>query len=260
IGLAGTSISFVGNTPSQNSPTWFLAGIDSNEPYNCTFPIAGQTQLYTQWYQTPILDDGLHIVNLSSIAVDLDYVLITPGMTTPLKESTIVVDDTDQELIYKGNGWNTTTNEVMVCFNGCVNGLPLGNGTHRTRTVGDGLKFMFAGTSISVYGVFDWTATGSVSLDFTLDNQTTSNDVIVPPGNNPMQKTQNYQFYSAPNLTAGNHTLFITVTQSLGNQTFIFDFLTYQPSFDSLATKPNFNSSPSQAPSPRASISSQSTS
>ncbi|KIK60535.1 hypothetical protein GYMLUDRAFT_114404, partial [Collybiopsis luxurians FD-317 M1] len=246
---AGTSISFVGNTPSStNSPTWFLAGIDANDPYNCTFPDAGPKQLYTQWYQTPVLADGLHIVNLSSIVVNLDYTLITPGMTTPLEKSTIVVDDTDQELIYEGPGWNTTTNEVMRCFVGCVDGLPLGNGTHRTRTVGDRLRFIFAGTSISVYGVFDWTGTGSVSLDFTLDNQTTSTDVVVPSGNSPPQETQNYQFFSATNLTAGNHTLLINVTQSLGNQTFVFDYLTYRPSFDSLATKPNFTSSRSETP------------
>ncbi|KIK54116.1 hypothetical protein GYMLUDRAFT_103549, partial [Collybiopsis luxurians FD-317 M1] len=211
---AGTSISFIGNTPSStNSPIWFLTSIDSNEPYNCTFPDAGPTQLYTQWYQTPTLTDGLHIVSLSSIVVDLDYTLITPGMTTPLEGSTIVIDDTDQELIYEGDGWNTTTNEVMVCFDGCVDGFPLGNGTHKTRTVGNGLKFMFAGTSLSVYGVFDWTATGSISLDFTLDNQTTSKDIIVPAGNVPLQKTQNYQFFSATNLTAGSHTLLINVTQ-----------------------------------------------
>ncbi|KIK60516.1 hypothetical protein GYMLUDRAFT_261491 [Collybiopsis luxurians FD-317 M1] len=185
---------------------------------------------------------------MTGIAVALDYALITPGKTTPLEGSTVVVDDTDREMIYEGNGWNTTTNEVTTCFDGCTHGLPLGNGTHKTRTVGDRLKFMFAGASIGVYGVFDWTATGSVSLDFTLDNQTISKDVIVPAGNNPLQETRNYEFFSATNLTADNHTLLINVTQSLGNQTFVFDFLTYQPSFNSLATKPNFTSSPSEIP------------
>ncbi|KIK60518.1 hypothetical protein GYMLUDRAFT_261493 [Collybiopsis luxurians FD-317 M1] len=217
VSFQGTSISFVGNTAPVGAPVWFFVAIDSNEPYNCTYPGAGPTEEYIQWYQTPTLTEGLHIIKMFGITVALDYTLVTPGMTTPLKGSTIVVDDTDQEIIYEGNGWNATTNEKMICFHGCASGFSLGNGTHKTRTVGDGLKFTFAGTSISAYGVFDWTATGSISLDFTLDNQTTTN--------------------------------------SKGNQAFIFDFLTYQPSFDFLAAKPNFTSSPLETPSTTMSIS-----
>ncbi|KIK60514.1 hypothetical protein GYMLUDRAFT_261489 [Collybiopsis luxurians FD-317 M1] len=255
----GTSISFVGNTAPVGAPAWFSVAIDSNEPYNCTYPGAGPTEEYIQWYQTPTLTEGVHNVTLTGITVALDYTLVTPGQTTPLEGSTIVVDDTDQEIMYEGNGWNTTTYEKMTCFHGCASGFPLGNGTHRTRTVGDSLGFMFAGTGISVYGVFNWTATGSVSLDFTLDNQTTSNDIAVPLGNNPLQETQNYQFFSASNLTAGNHTLLINVTQSKGNQAFIFDFLTYQPSFNFLSAKPNFTTSSSETPASPSMPSSQST-
>ena len=68
-------------------------------------------------------------------------------MTTPLEENRIVVNDTDQEITYEGNCWSTTTNEVITCFHGCTSGFSLGNGTHRTRIVGDSLKFMFAGDS-----------------------------------------------------------------------------------------------------------------
>ena len=59
--------------------TWFLVTIDSNDPYNCTYPGAGLTELYTQWYQTPTLADGLHVESLTDIVVALDNMLITPG-------------------------------------------------------------------------------------------------------------------------------------------------------------------------------------
>jgi len=48
----------------------------------------------------------------------------------------------------------------------------------------------------------------------------------------------NFLLYSNSSLTAGNHTLVVNVAKCV-NQTFIFDYLTYQPSFSTLATMPN---------------------
>ncbi|KAF9077606.1 hypothetical protein BDP27DRAFT_1253642 [Rhodocollybia butyracea] len=239
----GTSISFKGNTPSSTiSPTWFLAGIDENTPYNVSFPDAGPTQIYTQWYQTPTLSDGLHNINFSNIAIDFDYALITPGPTTPLSGSTIVVDDKNSEITYTGDGWVTSAAEI-VFGGGEVSGLALGNATHRTSNVGDGFEFQFAGSNISVYGFFEWTAMGSISLDFTLDGKTTSSILFVPTGTTTSVLETTQQFFSAANIEAGNHTLLMNVTQATGNQSFVFDYLTYTPSFSFLATKPNFTAS-----------------
>ncbi|KAJ3888331.1 hypothetical protein GG344DRAFT_53855 [Lentinula edodes] len=243
VSFQGTSISFTGNTPSAtNSPTWFLAGIDSNTPYNVSFPDVG-TQIYTQWYQTPMLPDGLHVVNLSSIVVDLDYVVITAGSTTPLSGSTIVVDDRSPEIAYTGSGW--TTSDAELNFGGSyINGPPLGNTTHRTNNVGDGFVFPFAGNNIDVYGIFEWTATGSIGIDFTLDGETTPSVLFVPTGASVSQpEAAHYQLFSSGNLRTGNHSLIMNITQVDGNQTFVLDYLTYQPSFSSLSSKPNFTAS-----------------
>ncbi|KAJ4495371.1 hypothetical protein C8R41DRAFT_918815 [Lentinula lateritia] len=239
----GTSISFAGNTPSSSdSPTWFLVGIDLNSPYNVSFPNPGILQSYTQWYQTPTLPDGLHTVNLSSIVVNLDYAIITAGPTTPLSGSTIVVDDESPEIVYNGNGWKTSDSGIDI-GGSWVNGPPLGNTTHSTSNMGDGFSFQFAGSNISVYGVFEWTATGSVGVDFTLDGITTSSSLSVPVGtaiSHP--EIPNYLHFSSGTLKAGNHNLVMSITQSDGNQSFVLDYLTYEPSFSSLVEKPNFTS------------------
>ncbi|KAJ3862091.1 hypothetical protein EV359DRAFT_65928 [Lentinula novae-zelandiae] len=243
----GTSISFTGDTSlSTTSPTWFLAGIDLNSPYNVSFPGAG-TQIYTQWYQTPMLPDGLHFVNLSSIFVNVDYAIITAGATTQLNGSTIVVDDRSSEITYTGTGWATSDTEIIL-GSGWVNGPPLGNTTHRTSNVGDGFSFSFAGSKIDVYGVFEWTATGNVDVDFVLDGETTSSSLFVPLNTVVVHpEILNYQLFSSGNLLAGNHTLIMNITQANGNQSFILDYLTYQPSFSFLAGKPNFTASASSA-------------
>ncbi|KAJ3886875.1 hypothetical protein GG344DRAFT_69301 [Lentinula edodes] len=245
IGSPGGNIlvPFQGNTPSSSdSPTWFLVGIDLNSPYNVSFPNPGILQSYTQWYQTPTLPDGLHTVNLSSIVVNLDYAIITAGPTTPLSGSTIVVDDESPEIVYNGNGWKTSDSEIDI-GGSWVNGPPLGNTTHRTSNVGNGFSFQFAGSNISVYGVFEWTATGSVGVDFTLDGVTTSSSLFVPVGT-PISHPEipNYLHFSSGTLKTGNHTLIMSITESDGNQSFVLDYLTYEPSFSSLVEKPNFTS------------------
>ncbi|KAE9402676.1 hypothetical protein BT96DRAFT_802821, partial [Gymnopus androsaceus JB14] len=228
LSFQGTAISFTGNTPSPPSPTWFLARIDSNTPYTSAKTI------YMQWYQTPTLSDGIHNINLSSIIVNFDYAIITPGATTPLSGSTIIVDDRNSEITYNRNGW--VTNDAELDFGGgWISGLPLGNTSHQTSNVADGFEFQFAGNNITVYGFFSWTAMGSISIDFTLDGKTTSSNLLVPAGTSSAQT-----FFSAENIEVSNHTFLMNITQANGNQSFIFDFLTYVPLFSSLASKPNF--------------------
>lgn len=102
---------------------------------------------------------------------------------------------------------------------------------------------LIVGSNISVYGVFEWTATGSVGVDFTLDGITTSSSLSVPVGtaiSHP--EIPNYLHFSSGTLKAGNHNLVMSITQSDGNQSFVLDYLTYEPSFSSLVEKPNFTS------------------
>lgn len=111
-----------------------------------------------------------------------------------------------------------------------------------------------------MYCVFKWNATGSISIDFTLDGQTTSSSLFVPSGTTSSHtETPQYLFFSAGDIEAGNHTLLMNVTQAVGSQSFAFDYLTYQPSFSTLVNKPNFNSSLSTSTSSATSSSASST-
>jgi hypothetical protein len=51
----------------------------------------------------------------------------------------------------------------------------------------------------------------------------------------------NFLFFEKDAIPTGNHTLILNITD-ISNQTFIFDYLVYSPSFSSLATMPNLTS------------------
>jgi hypothetical protein len=53
---------------------------------------------------------------------------------------------------------------------------------------------------------------------------------------------ENFLFYSYDFLQSGDHTLIVNVTDCI-NQTFAFDYLTYTPTFSTLATMPNLTQS-----------------
>ena len=56
-------------------------------------------------------------------------------------------------------------------------------------------------------------------------------------------EASNYILFSSDTLAAGNHILVINITQCI-NQTFILDYITYTPSFLTLASMPNLTLSP----------------
>ncbi|KAJ3903805.1 hypothetical protein F5879DRAFT_922769 [Lentinula edodes] len=162
------------------------------------------------WYESPVLDDGLHTVNLSKFVVDVDYAIITVGLTTPVgSTSTIIVDDSNTEIKHQGSGWNMSGR--------------IFNDERRLGTWATVRKFN--------------------SLHELLG---------IPSGSTPPhQETPNYQFFSS-NLISGNHTPFVNVTDAIGNQTFVFDYLTYIPSFESLVSKPDFTDTGTVLPTPGA--------
>ncbi|KAF9061786.1 hypothetical protein BDP27DRAFT_1428553 [Rhodocollybia butyracea] len=245
----GTTVSFTGNISSSTNSTGFFAGIDANAPYQVPYPNT-TTPVYGQWYQTPILSDDRHTINLSSIVVDLDYAIVIPGPTTPLSGSTIIVDDSNtNEIVYVGHKWSQNT--APINFVGGMSGMPMGNSTHSTCTKGDGFKFQFAGSKISVYGFSEGTNTGSISIDFTLDGKTTPFNLSLPVvGTAASQFSTPHRFFSADSIDAGNHTLQMNVTDAFGNQTFVFDYITYVASYSNLGSKPNFTASTPNMPSP----------
>ena len=69
-----------------------------------------------------------------------------------------------------------------------------------------------------------------------------------PQFQNQLGQQQNFQFFSYDFLTPGNHTLVVSVTDCV-NQTFSFDYITFEPSFSTLATRPNLTDTVSDDPS-----------
>ena len=100
------------------------------------------------------------------------------------------------------------------------------------------------GTSVFVYGIFSWAQIGSLSATYTLDCTSIPQTYLVTTRSPQyMQEESNYILFSSDTLAAGNHILVINITQCI-NQTFILDYITYTPSFSTLASMPNLTNLP----------------
>ena len=103
------------------------------------------------------------------------------------------------------------------------------------------------GTSVFVYGIFSWAQIGNLSATYTLDGTATSKTYLVtessPQFRKKFEEESNYILFSSDPLAAGDHTLVINITQCI-NQTFILDYITYIPSFLTLASMPNLTNLP----------------
>ena len=88
-----------------------------------------------------------------------------------------------------------------------------------------------------------WEKLGSVGATYTLDGTPLSQTYTVtqstPQFTGNSSDQANYLLYGFDFLQSGNHTLVVDVTSVTNSQTFIFDYLTYTPTFSSLATMPN---------------------
>jgi hypothetical protein len=122
-----------------------------------------------------------------------------------------------------------------------------------------GLSNNEIGTSVSVYGIFSWAQVGSMTATYTLDGtsipQTYSVTTRSPQFVENDGEASNYILFSSDTLTAGDHILVINITQCV-NQTFILDYITYTPSFSTLASMPNLTLLPSSSAIPSESPSS----
>lgn len=87
--------------------------------------------------------DGLHdiaVTGLDGTAVDM--AIITVGPNTSLENYNIFVDDDDPSVTYTGH-WNLDQSTFHA--GNVPSGLPVGNTTHTSNTVGDIMGFTFAG-------------------------------------------------------------------------------------------------------------------
>jgi len=255
----GTSIAFLGNSPPALESQWALFSIDGGVPYNASY-MDPSPQSARQWYQSPTLPDAKHNITITRMTrTSLDFVVITAGQTTPLSGQTLIVDDADSSITYMGD-WRHNTSPYQSI--GPPVGIPFGNSTHRTTSIGASAIFRFSGmylspavpgtsthliigTSATVYGVFKHEIPSSLSVNYTMDG-VASTQVYPTTSSIPGYTDGNYVMYSYDSLAAGDHTLEMQVTTCV-DQTFELDYITYTPSFDTLANKPNITNLPLQS-------------
>ncbi|KAF8174891.1 hypothetical protein BJ912DRAFT_41472 [Pholiota molesta] len=236
----GTSVAFFGNTPpSSGASQTFSVSIDGSAPYNTTYADPNPP-MYRQWYQSPMLEEGTHSIAITNIAgASVDYAVVTVGNDTSLSGTLVIGDNDDPGFNYTGQ-WRR--NQEPFNSGPQPDGNPFHNTTHQTSSVGSFLTYQFSGTSAAVYGIFTWFNLGLIELAFTLDDETLSQtyrvDAESPQFVSELGQQQNFLFYSYDVLPAGDHTLIVNLTACV-NQTLAFDYVTYTPSFATLASMPN---------------------
>ncbi|KAJ7572280.1 hypothetical protein C8J56DRAFT_990919 [Mycena floridula] len=239
----GTSILFVGSQVGSGS---LITTIDDNPPSSLSL----RPYSYSQFYHSLTLDNAAknHTINATVVGgggvgsepIGLDYIAVSPGKKTPLIGRTLMVDDMYSGLSF-GSGWITTETVFNLLFYANFSAFPFQNTTHTASTPGSMFSFSYTGSSLSLYGVFDWDQLGSYELTSTIDDELpVSKTFDARNGLNPdeFQQQTNFLLFSTGELEAGNHTATFTLSKC-DNQTFIVDYITYKPSFSSLSTMPN---------------------
>ncbi|KAJ7670868.1 hypothetical protein DFH06DRAFT_1468558 [Mycena polygramma] len=271
----GISVSLVGVTP----PDWYNQTIGlayiANDPDHVVS--ADQIRPYTypsaaaggQFYTSGTLPASGHMFLVLSNAsgISIDYALVTAGDSTSLQGQTIIVDDASPEISWNGN-WTAHDNLTVLVeylvpapvvfaqgppppdggqlddFANIANVSSHANTTHESSTVGDSFTFQFAGTSLSIFG---FTPGGTASdwlleIDFTLDGNATTK--VFTYSNDPLAtvKPNVVYFNAALDAATGNHTLVAKIVDVAGNPppAAIIDYITYRPSFATIADKPKF--------------------
>ncbi|KAJ7571942.1 hypothetical protein C8J56DRAFT_1083855, partial [Mycena floridula] len=242
----GTSALFVGAHGQSGS---LVTTVDHNPPSSLSL----HPFLYGQFYQSPMLDDTakIHTINATSVhlvgSIELDYIAVSPGKETPLLGRTLMVDDMYSGLSF-GSGWVTT--ETVFNLDSNFLAFPFQNTTHTALTPGSMFSFSYTGSSLSLYGVFDWDQLGSYELTSTINDELpVSKTFDARNDSNPEAYHQQLNFVLFfRELEAGNHTATFTLSKCV-NQTLIVDYITYKPSFSSLSTMPNLTGSTFSLPS-----------
>jgi hypothetical protein len=112
------------------------------------------------------------------------------------------------------------------------------------------LEIFTLGSSPSVYGIFSWDDLGVLSATYTLDGNTLPASISVTASTfeymNDYGQASNVLLFSNDTVQPGDHTLVINITQCV-NQTFMLDYITYLPSFTTLATMPNLTATTTSA-------------
>ncbi|KAG6810222.1 hypothetical protein H0H92_010034 [Tricholoma furcatifolium] len=242
VGFYGTGIAFHGNTPSALDSQSAYISIDGSAPYETSYgDLSPPTSL--QWYQSPQLSDGQHIINITQIAgTSVDYMVISAGPNTPLAGERLIVDDGDNDITYSGT-WERQEGRYTSSTNP-HSGFPHGNATYQSGTAGSSAIFVFSGNDVGVYSVFNFSHIGWVTVQYTIDgnSETVTHAVTTSTSQyqaGVLQQENTLLWQSDDSLTLGNHQLTIEIVDSDGQTNYVLDYILYTPSFETLASKPD---------------------
>jgi len=187
-------------------------------------------------YDSPTLSDGKHIITYSMESTgkslpSFDYLTVNAGSSTPLQGQTLVVDDTDNSIIYSGNWKNSPAVPLSFDYSTTL----YRNTTHWSSTVGDSLQFNFQGSSISVFGIAtNISSGGNITATYTLDGVSQVHGL--PQGT--LDSLPMVNLFHA-DVQPGVHTLIINITDIQAPRALGIDLITYNASFNSISSEPN---------------------
>ncbi|KAG6907069.1 hypothetical protein DXG01_010677 [Tephrocybe rancida] len=218
LNFTGTSMAFYGHLLGDQYPT--------NDTNN-------QSNVVDLLYETPSMPDNntTHNISLTDFPTMLiDYAVVTAGRETPLKGQTLLVDDTDAAIEYTGS-W--TRSSSVIRGTNDTSRAPVGGSTYGISDRYASATFRFTGTAVSIYGISP--SEDGVVMNFTLDGNVSRMNQY-----NATLRDPNFLWYSQHELFPGNHTLVMQFAPDTSTWNFTLDYITYIPSFDTLASKPNF--------------------
>ncbi|KAG6909663.1 hypothetical protein DXG01_016243 [Tephrocybe rancida] len=225
--VKGTSIAFYGHLLGDQYPTndtYNWVTVDNASAVNIFLP---QGNVVDLWYETPSMPDATHTIFFHDFPTMLiDYAVVTAGRETPLTGQTLLVDDTDAGIEYTGS-WMQSSSVIQ--GTNATSRAPVGGSTYGTGDQHASATFRFTGTAVSVYGISP--SEDGVVVSFTLDGNISRMNQY-----NASLPDPNFLWYSQHDLFPGNHTLVMEFASDTSTRNFTLDYITYTPSFDTLAS------------------------
>ncbi|THU98573.1 hypothetical protein K435DRAFT_856579 [Dendrothele bispora CBS 962.96] len=251
IRYVGHTFSLFGGTSASGEEV-ALSTSDANQGEPQVGTISSDCRTRGRLYTSPgDSTTGMQYFSFNSSGTEIDYMLIEVSEKTDLQGQTILVDDSNPEIHWYGDSWseevivqtNNSRNDHPNCSSSSKQKIhPHGNGTHHSRSRDDSFAFQFAGTSILVAGFDPRLPNSILTMNFTVDSNSTILSFSPDEGlNQSSAGSPHFIYFSDDLLEPGNHTLIVNVEQ-IENTTVSIDYLTYKPTFSNLLEKPDFSS------------------
>ncbi|KIY69118.1 hypothetical protein CYLTODRAFT_421045 [Cylindrobasidium torrendii FP15055 ss-10] len=182
-------------------------------------------------YSSPVLDDEKHDLTYATDAQSLfpvfDYLVVTTkSPSANLKHKTIVLDNINTALEFRGDGWDSARVDSAMAFG--YSTAVFGDTVSWVSEAGNSFSFTFEGTSAAVYVLLPQASEGqSMTWAFEVDGRGSvgavlvTNDETSPRAMHPLVEVTT---------EAGPHTFSANVTNVSGGYKVGFDFVTFNSS------------------------------